>query len=130
MGAAEMIEEQVKKYGGRYADELIQLVRELAENDIRIKREMDEIERLDGDLIQRHNELADKINELVDKSVEASEEDEVTEAVTPGEGADHGRDLDIKMEIRITGRMVLPDCEKQGAIDIRQQKIYYNKTRK
>ena len=106
MGAAEMIEEQVKKYSGRYADELIQLVRELAENDIRIKREMDEIERLDDDLIQRHNELADRINELVDKSVEASEEDEVTEDVTPGEGVDHGRDLDIKMEIRITGRMV------------------------
>ncbi len=106
MRAAEKIEEQVKLYGGKYADELIQLVRELAEIDIRIKREMDEVERLDDDLIQRHNELADRINDLVDKSVEESEEEAVPEDVTPGESADHGRERSIKVEIRITGRIV------------------------
>ena len=93
MQTTERIEEQVRRYGGPYADEIIHAVRELAEVDVGIKKDLDEIERLDGELVRRHNELADRINELVkNAAAETDEEDESAARVWR-----------IRTEVRVTG---------------------------
>ena len=67
MADAKKLEVEVKKYAGDDGEEIIEAVRKLAEVDLKIKSQMDEIERIDEDLPAKHNELADKINGLIDK---------------------------------------------------------------
>lgn len=80
MGDKKRLEEQIRKVGGRYAEEIIGLVKTLAEVDVRIKDELDEIERVSENLVRRHNELADRIDALVRKAVD---EDDVGESDKP-----------------------------------------------
>ncbi len=70
MADAKKLEVEVRKYAGEDGDEIIESVRKLAEVDLKIKSQMDEIERIDEDLPAKHNELADKINGLIDKVCE------------------------------------------------------------
>lgn len=70
----EKLEEKVKEIGGESGNEIIDAVRELAKVDVEIKNALDEIERIAEDLPARHNELADKINDLVRKVCEKNEE--------------------------------------------------------
>ncbi len=102
MDTKKTIEERVRKYGGEFADEILEAVKALAEVDMKIKETLDEIERLDDELVQRHNELADKINGLVEKSVEANGDAEPEEKLALREEADQKSDMTIKVEIRVT----------------------------
>ena len=86
MGEKERIEEQIRRAGGPYADRIIKMVRQIAEIDVKIKSDLDEIERVDDGLVRKHNDLADRINDLIRKSVNeagCSESDEGI--VSPGE---------------------------------------------
>ena len=70
MNQKEIIEERVRKVGGQYAEEIIESVKKLAEIDVSLKNSMDEIERLDDVLVRRHNEISDRINDLIRQSVD------------------------------------------------------------
>lgn len=105
MNAAEKWEREVKKTGGKYSDEIIESVRALAEVDIEIKQMLDEIERVDDELIRRHNKLADKINSLVILATGSNNTDEAEKAFYSRETGNHGSILKIGMEIRVTETM-------------------------
>ena len=75
MSDAKKLEVEVKRYSGENGEEIIESVRKLAEVDVKIKSQMDEIERIDEDLANKHNELADKINELIDSACEKKDEE-------------------------------------------------------
>ncbi len=105
MNAAETWEREVKINGGKYSDEIIESVRALAEVDIEIKQMLDEIERVDDELIRRHNELADKINSLVILATGSNNTDEAEESVDSQEIGNHGYILKIGMEIQVTETM-------------------------
>lgn len=96
MGDKKRLEEQIRKVGGRYAEEIIGLVRTLAEVDVRIKDELDEIERVSESLVRRHNELADRIDALVRKAVDGDSGGEPDE---PGGESEK----QIRFELRIIG---------------------------
>ena len=100
MGTTEIIEEQVKKYGGQHAEEIIQFVKELAEIDVRIKQDMDNIERFDSELISKHDELADRINDLVGKVSNNNSDSNSFDSEADREHDEH--DMIIKLEIRVT----------------------------
>lgn len=67
----EKLEQQVRKYSGEDGEEILEAVREIAKVDVEIKHSLEEIERIDDGLPEKHNELADKINDLIKKVVEA-----------------------------------------------------------
>ena len=96
MGDKERFEERIRKAGGRYADEIIGLVRTLAKVDVRIKDELDEIEKISEGLVRRHNELADRIDGLIRKSVgeDGRESDEPI-------GSPDESDKKIQVEFRV-----------------------------
>ena len=102
MGDKKRPEEQIRKVGGRYAEEIIGLVRTLAEVDVRIKDELDEIERVSESLVRRHNELADRINSLIAKSVDRNDHNEIEEALDDLGVAGQKADMKINVAIRVT----------------------------
>lgn len=67
MADTKKLEVEVRKYAGEDGEEILEAVRKLAEVDAKIKHQMDEIERIEPGLPGKHNELADKINSLIDK---------------------------------------------------------------
>lgn len=73
----EKLEKEVITRGGEHGKEIVELLKELAKVDIEIKNALDEIEAIKAGLPERHNELADKINELV--KLVASEPEETPE---------------------------------------------------
>ena len=77
MSATEKLEAEVKKYSGEDGEEIIEALRKLAEVDVEIKGNMDEIERIKDGLPEKHNELADKINDLVKKVCEKQEDSDL-----------------------------------------------------
>ena len=85
MSATEKLENQVKKYGGKSADEIIEAVRELAAVDVQIKAALDEIETIAAGLPERHNELADKINNLIRKVCESDSSCDESEGCKKGD---------------------------------------------
>ncbi len=97
-----MIEEQVKKFGGQHAEEIIQSVKTLAEVDVEIKTAMDEIERIDDELFRRHNDLVDRINRLIKDAF--SDSDEAENTFSDQNRTDGNCDMKIRAEIRITKR--------------------------
>ena len=101
MGEKERLEESIRKVGSRYADEIIRLVKELAGVDVRIKEEMDEIEKVGESLIRKHNDLTERINDLVLKSVEGTGSDESEGLVGRPEDPDHEADMRVRVEIRV-----------------------------
>ena len=94
MNQKEIIEERVRKVGGQYAEEIIESVKKLAEIDVSLKNSMDEIERLDDVLVRRHNEISDRINDLIRQSVDEK-------SICPGRLLNMDRDLDIRMQFAI-----------------------------
>lgn len=74
----EALELEVKKYASEDGDEIIEAIRKLADVDVKIKNAMDEIERIPEDLPEVHDQLADKINDLVKKVCEKNESEEPT----------------------------------------------------
>ena len=105
MNATEKLEREVNRVGGEYGTEIIASVKALAEVDIEIKSMLDEIERIDDELIRRHNELADKINSLVILATGSNNTDEAEESFDSRETGNHGCILKIGMEIRVTETM-------------------------
>ena len=79
MSDAKKLEVEVRKYGGENGEEIIESVRKLAEVDVKIKSQMDEIERIDETLANKHNELADRINELLDSACKKDESESGSE---------------------------------------------------
>ena len=109
MGDKKRLEEQIRKVGGRYAEEIIGLVRALAEVDVRIKDELDEIERVSESLVRRHNELADRIDALVRKAVDEDGGGESDEPIGSPDEPGGESEKQIRFELRIIG---MPDDNK------------------
>lgn len=97
MNEAEKYEEQVRKHGGPYSEEIIRLIRELAEVDVEIKKNMDEIERIDEAHIRRHNLLSDRINALAARACEADRTESV--AIFP-DTSNINQDATVRVEFR------------------------------
>ena len=101
MGAAKRLEEKVKLYGGQHAEEIILSVRELAEIDVMIKTALDEIESIDDKFVRKHNELADRINDLVRKVSDNNGDSGLNESQADPEPDDQNCDMMINVEIRV-----------------------------
>lgn len=67
----EKLEQKVRKYAGEDGEEILEAVRELSAVDVKIKNSLQEIERIEDGLPEKHNKLSDKINGLIEKVVEA-----------------------------------------------------------
>lgn len=63
----ETLEQKIKETGGECSEEILAKVKELAAVDVKIKAACDEIESIEQSLCDKHNELANRINELVHK---------------------------------------------------------------
>ena len=61
------LEKKISEASGKYSEEIIAKVKELAAVDVKIKAACDEIENIEKSLCDKHNELASRINELVHK---------------------------------------------------------------
>ena len=61
------LEKKISEASGKYSEEIIAKVKELAAVDVKIKAACDEIESIEQSLCDKHNELASRINELVHK---------------------------------------------------------------
>ena len=103
MGDKKRLEEQIRKVGGRYAEEIIRLVRTLAEVDVRIKDELDEIERVSESLVRRHNELADRIDAMVRKALDEDDSGESDEPIGSPDEPGVESEKQIRFELRIIG---------------------------
>ncbi len=99
MNTAENLEREIKKTGGKQADEIIKTVKELAGIDVKIKDAMDEIERIDDDLVRKHNELADRINGIVESIFTETDNDESELSID--QEKEQESDLRIRIEMRI-----------------------------
>ena len=99
MNAAEKLEREIKKVSGDRSEEIINAVRSLAEIDIEIKAALDEIERIDEDLVRRHNELADRINGIVESVAEENGMDE--QSATTNNQRKNDTCLMIRVEVQI-----------------------------
>ena len=102
MNATEKLEREVNKIGGEYGTEIIASVKALAEIDVEIKSMLDEIERIDDELVQRHNELADIINSLIVKAVDNNDAEEAEESPDSQEKGNQECVLKIDMKVRVT----------------------------
>ena len=101
MVSTERLEEKVKRFSGEFGDEIIGSVRALAEVDVRIKEAMDGIEKLDEELVRKHNGLTDRITDLIGRS--AGKYDAVSEDIRADHtDADRDREIRLLAEIRIT----------------------------
>ena len=101
MDSKERLEREVMRAGGEHGGEIIESVKALAEIDIRIKGILDEIERLDEELVRKHNEIADRINSLIEKSVDGNSDDGAEELLCRKE-SNQSCPLKIEMEIHVT----------------------------
>ena len=99
MNDVRILEEKVRQYSEKYGEDIIGSVKALAEIDIRIKGFLDEIERLDDELVRQHNDLADKINSMIKRAVDENSNGE--EPDDSGCSAGEKTDLVVKMDIRI-----------------------------
>ena len=66
----ETLEQKIKEAGGNLSDEIIAKVKQLAAVDVKIKAACDEIENIEQELCDKHNELAEQINKLIHRAVE------------------------------------------------------------
>ena len=69
------LESKIREAGGEKSEEIIEKVRKLAKVDARIKGQMDEIENICGNDVEKHNQLATEINQLVSEVCDSSDSD-------------------------------------------------------
>ena len=93
------LEQEVKKYSGDDGEEIIEAIRKLAAVDVEINNSLDEIERIKDGLPEKHNELADQINDLVKKVCEKKEEE-------PSESDDSDAEGDCEKPERTAKKIV------------------------
>ena len=87
------LEKKISEASGKYSEEIIAKVKELAAVDVKIKAACDEIESIEQSLCDKHNELASRINELVhmvcdEPDAEAEDRPEATADDRPEATAD------------------------------------------
>jgi DNA anti-recombination protein RmuC len=71
------LESKIREAGGEKSEEIIEKVRKLAKVDATIKGQMDEIENICGNDVDKHNKLATEINELVSEICDSSEDSDL-----------------------------------------------------
>ena len=101
MKTAELLDKEVKRIGGDRGDEIIGALKALAEIDVKLKDSLDEIERLDEEMVKKHNELADRINDLVRQVTGEDGSDDTDETVDSINGSGRDHDIKVKVEIHI-----------------------------
>ena len=88
----ETLVQKIKEASGNSSDEIIAKVKELAAVDIKIKSACDEIESIEQELCDKHNELAEQINALINKVASGEEEPPEKKKTSTGK---------VKIEVRV-----------------------------